>query len=238
MIVYKPILKIKAMSFDLDDTLYDNWPYIVEAEKRLYAYLAKNYAQTDSISKSDWQGFKRSALIEDPQLCSDMGELRKITLTKGLSQAGYQGEALNHAVKDCFDYFYFERSNFKVPKDICEVLEKLSNHLPLVAITNGNVNLEQIGISDFFVKIYKASRQQPMKPDSYMFDAAATYLKIPPAQILHVGDNLKKDVWAATNAGYKSAWFAVNRNMDLSKEKVELLPNVQLTEFSQLLKFI
>jgi FMN phosphatase YigB (HAD superfamily) len=51
---------------------------------------------------------------------------------------------------------------------------------------------------------------------------SSKYLKLLPAQILHVGDNLKKDVWRAANAGYKSAWFTVNRNMDSNKSMIEL----------------
>ncbi len=41
MIIYKPTTKISAMTFELDDTLYDNWPYIIEAEKGLLNFIAK-----------------------------------------------------------------------------------------------------------------------------------------------------------------------------------------------------
>lgn len=223
------------MSFDLDDTLYDNWPYIAEAEKRLFAYLTKHYPATQSLSKADWQTYKREALNKDPALWSDMGELRKITLRRGLSQVGYQSHALEHAVDNSFEYFYFERSNFKVAEDFCSVLAQLSEKLPLVAITNGNVQLEQIGIADYFTKTYKANRNQMMKPDPYMFDLASHDLKIAPSHFLHVGDNLEKDVWGATNAGFKSAWYAVNRPMRLEREDVKVLPNIQLQHLRDLL---
>ena len=41
MIFYKKLSKIKAVSFDLDDTLYDNHPVIDEAERWFKAYLVE-----------------------------------------------------------------------------------------------------------------------------------------------------------------------------------------------------
>ena len=238
MIIYKPTPKIKAMSFDLDDTLYDNWPYIVEAEKGLLQFIATEYPDSSHLTKDDWQQFKRSALQHDPELFSDMGELRRIALTFGLKKSGYTGEALSAAVERCFEWFYFERSNFTLSNEIHAVLEKLANSMPLIAITNGNVNTQQIGIDGYFTNVLKASRKRPMKPNVHMFDEAASLLKVQRASILHVGDNLEKDVWGANNAGFSSAWHACDRPMNIQKEPVRTLPNVEIRQLNELLAFI
>jgi len=238
VIIYKPTPKIRAMTFDLDDTLYDNWPYIIEAEKSLLHFIAKEYPNSSHLSRADWQQYKFQALRNDPELFSDMGDLRRITLTKGLEESGYSGKMLSEAVKTCFDWFYFERSNFKVGEAECQLLAKLAEHIPLVAITNGNVNTQQIGIHDYFQHILKASRQSPMKPHPHMFDEAANYLDLARGSILHVGDNLEKDVWGATNAGFSSAWHACDRPMKIEKELVHVLPNVEIHQLEELLAFI
>lgn len=226
------------MTFDLDDTLYDNWPYIIEAEKSLLDFIAKEYPESSSLTQQDWQQFKRQALRDDPLLFSDMGDLRRVILTQGLAQSGYQNQALTCAVQTCFDWFYFERSNFKVGDAECRVLAKLSEKMPLIAITNGNVNTKQIGIHHYFAKVLQASREKPMKPHPYMFDDAADFLNIQASNILHVGDNLEKDVFGAANAGFSTAWHACDRPMDIKREYFHVLPNVQIQHLDELLSFI
>ncbi|MBF7073644.1 HAD-IA family hydrolase [Glaciecola sp. MH2013] len=225
------------MTFDLDDTLYDNWPYIVEAEKALLDYIAQRYPDAAAINKKDWQSYKMQALRADPRLFSDMGVLRKQVLNQGLSKCGYKGQDLSKAVDDCFDYFYHQRSNFTVPAAKIGVLEQLAEKLPLAAITNGNVNLKQIGIAHCFAHVFKSSINSPMKPHPHMFNAAVDALDIAAHQVLHVGDNLEKDVFGATNAGLISAWHACDRPMDIRNERVHVLPHVEIHELGELLAF-
>ena len=182
------------MTFDLDDTLYHNWPYLVEAERGLLNYIADRYPGSSHLNNDDWQQFKRQALRDDPTLFSDMGELRRTVLKAGLQQGGYTGSALKKAV----------------------------------------VNTEQIGIDKYFQTVLKASKDSPMKPHAHMFDKAAALLAEPRQKILHVGDNLVKDVWGASIAGFSTAWHACDRKMDIRSEPVKVLPNVEIQELEEL----
>lgn len=234
MIYYRKIGQIKAMTFDLDDTLYDNHPYIMRAEHALIDFLGQF---ADDPSRSDpayWREHKRSTLQQQPNLHSDMGLLRREVLTSGLQAFGHSGQVLKNAVDEAFDYFYFQRSNFQVSEEVTTILTTLAERWPLVAITNGNVNLEQIGIADYFQKSFHASLAFPMKPSSAMFDAARQLLKLPSESILHVGDNLEKDVLGAKKAGFMSAWYADNRPMRITNEDVTVLPDIQLQHLTEL----
>ena len=73
-----------------------------------------------------------------------------------------------------------------------------------------------------------------MKPSRHMFDEAVRLLDVPAEQILHVGDNLEKDVYGAVAAGMQSAWFACNRPMDIRTEAVRVLPHVELARLDEL----
>lgn len=234
MIVYKPVVAIKAISFDLDDTFYANWPYIVEADKYLRAYIKNKYPIAGQLDSADWLQIKKTVLKADPELCHDMGELRAVTLTKAFEQCGMRADKLTAAVKDCFDTFYYKRSDFELDAKVHDVLKSLARLVPLVAITNGNVNCEQIGIAPYFSHILQANKQQRMKPFPDMFNLCASLLQIPAQHILHVGDNLEKDVWGATRAGYSSAWFAYDRKMDLRKESVATLPHIHLHDLNEI----
>ena len=238
MIFFRKIEKIQAISFDLDDTLYDNYPIMRRAESKLQTYMSHNYPLTQGRDLSFWLAIKRGLLKETPKLAFDMGELRRRTLHTGLSKCGYGSDVLEGYVQSCFDYFYFERSNFTVSESVKAVLETLSDKVPLVAITNGNVNLEQVGIGEYFVSCFHARLHQPMKPHPKMFEMTQDLLKVPHQQILHVGDNLEKDVMGATRVGFKTAWYACDRKMDLNKEATTVLPDIQLHSLTELTALI
>lgn len=238
MIFYRKIPQVQALSFDLDDTLYDNHPLMLKAEKKLLDFIQNTYSSCVGKEIYFWRSHKTKLLKDTPQLKNDMGELRLRTLNSGFAECGYSGKELQQAVQKSFDYFYFERSNFSVNKTVCSLLSELSNKVPLIAITNGNVNLEQIGIKPYFLHCLKASVQQPMKPHRHMFDQAQSLLSIAPEHILHVGDNMEKDVFGARAAGFSTAWFACNRGMELLNEKPLTLPDIELQSLQELLLLI
>lgn len=243
---FRSINKVDAMTFDLDDTLYNNEPIIRRAEQALQSYIAQHHREAASLTPQAWLQLKRAAIANEPRLASDMGQLRRVVLTAALSGtpasqltvAPSKDTALNAAVDACFNCFYDARSDFALADDVHDTLDKLSQHMPLVGITNGNVDAQKVGLDRYFKTILHASLARPMKPDINMFNEAAWLLDIEPTHILHVGDNIIKDVFGAINAGYQSAWFACNRPMLLSQEPVSVLPHVQLDKLEELTQFI
>lgn len=234
MIFYKKLQSIKAMTFDLDDTFYDNHPFIKKAEAQLFEYLFSRFPRVEEMGREAWRTIRREVVTSQPVLNHDMVRLRKTILTHLLTQAGVPQSDIPTEVQFAFDYFYEKRSDFTVKAEYCDLLSWLSQRIPLIAITNGNVDLARIGIADYFQTSLHASINQPMKPHRKMFDMASEELALPPSQILHIGDNLKKDVAGAQMAGFQSAWFAEDRRMDIRSERVSLLPHVQLSDLQEL----
>jgi len=243
---FRSINHIDAMTFDLDDTLYNNDPIIRRAEQALQAHIAQYHPEAAKLTSQDWLQLKRAAIARDRRLASDMGQLRRVVLTAALSgtsadkldvEVNNRGE-LSEAVEACFNCFYDARSNFDLADDVHSALKALSNKRPLIGITNGNVNAQKIGIEGYFETILHASTTRPMKPAREMFDEAADHLGIAPKHILHVGDNLIKDVKGAINAGYQAAWFACNRQMKLANEPVSVLPHIALDNLNELTYFL
>ncbi len=226
------------MSFDLDDTLYNNHKIMVKAEQALLDFLHLEYPDTSSQGIEFWREIKSTLLQTQPELQNDMGQLRRLQLNQGLEKCGYRGETLTTATQVAFDYFYEQRSDFQVTQSTCKLLEHLGEKVPLVAITNGNVNLEKIGIAGYFQVCYHASLKQPMKPHSCMFDLAREHLGLPAEQMLHIGDGLRNDIAGAINAGYQSAWYAANRPLDMNNEPATVLPHIQLANLDELLTLL
>jgi putative hydrolase of the HAD superfamily len=238
MIYYKKLKPIQAITFDLDDTLYENTSVIIKAQCSLNELMHNQYPITRHADKDFWIAQQKSIILANPLLKNDVSELRRLSLESGFIELGLSGEELNVATRQCFEHFYFQRSNFTLNRNAHSLLETLSKSLPLVAITNGNVDLQQIGIERYFSACFKASVKSPMKPDKTMFDAAQVHLNIPHENILHVGDNLPKDIYGALKAGYQTAWYAEDRDMNICNEQAQVLPHIQLSQLTQLLEVI
>lgn len=238
MIYYKKLKPIQAITFDLDDTLYENTSVIIKAERALITFMLEQYPISKHLDQSFWRSQQMTHILANPSLKNDVSKLRRLSLESGFIELGLVGEELRIATEECFEHFYFQRSNFSLNRNTYSLLKTLSNRLPLVAITNGNVDLQQIGIEEYFCGNFKASVDLPMKPHKAMFDAAQSHLNIPHENIIHVGDNLQKDIYGALKAGFQSAWYAEDRRMNIRNEKVQILPHVQLSQLTQLLDLI
>lgn len=231
---YRSLGTIRAISFDLDDCLYSNRPIMVAAEREMTRYFAETLApfnkQNIEFKRQFWWPFRTQIKLDSPQLTHDVTEIRRATYTAGiLSLCNDQALAAKLA-DNALTHFLAQRSNFKVPDLSLELLQTLSEKLPLVAISNGNVDVEQVGLAPYFKHFLHADIENKRKPDTDMFNKASQLLAIPQAQILHVGDCGKADVLGALRAGMQVAWL--NR-YDVGKP-ITVLPHIELTDIQQL----
>lgn len=235
---YRRWQPVKALTFDLDDTFYDNHPYIRIAEKAQFDFMYEQFPESQSLTQARWHAIRRAVITETPSFKGDMIKLRRAVLTKGLAESGLQGKSLDEAVEAVYQHFFYHRSNFQIRDEVKQVLSQLSERYPLVAITNGNVELDRVGLGEFFSLALHASAEQPMKPSPVMFEKAQAFLGVAPHDILHVGDHVRKDVWAAIRCGFRAGWYADNREMDLSREPVKVLPDVEFANLKELVTLL
>ncbi|RDV25527.1 HAD family hydrolase [Alteromonas aestuariivivens] len=235
---YRPLKPVSAITFDLDDTLYDNGPVIRKAEQHLQQFIHDNFPHAAQLTAADWKAIKRAVISEQPKLASDMGQLRLNTLQVALRNDCKGESALQEAAKACFDCFYHARSELELEPGVVHTLDQLSQRVPMIGITNGNVDVQRIGLAPYFKGFLHASVERPMKPHGHMFEEAACLLGAPAETVLHVGDNLEKDVFGAIAAGMQAAWYAADRPMLLSKEDTRVLPHVELEQLDDLLRLV
>lgn len=238
MIIYKQLKPIKAITFDLDDTLYDNYAIIRNAEASLKSLLQQQYPRVAQLTTEQWSSIRASILDETPMMYHDVSLMRLTTLTRAFSVVGYNKEDGKRSAQHCYDTFYNARSDFSVASSTVECLQALAKRVPIAAITNGNVDCQQIGLGKVFSYVLRPSLKHASKPHSDLFDHMAQLLDLPSQSILHVGDNLINDVLGALSAHYQAAWLAVDRPMNLDNEPVTLLPHIQLTSLEDLFKLL
>jgi len=191
---------------DLDDTLWDVMPVILRAEAALEAWFAEHYPRIP-------EQFPRARLIElraeivsrHTDRAHDLTFLRKQTIAAMATAAGYDA-----AISDtAFEVFNEHRNTLELFADARPALEKLGSRYRLVAVTNGNADLDRIGIADLFDAFVSARTAGAAKPDPRIFSAAVQAGGHPAGRTLHVGDHPQHDVVGAREAGLRSAW--VNR---------------------------
>ena len=82
---------IKAISFDLDDTLWPLLPVIIKAEQKTNAWLKKNYPAASRLMQSDSMLKIRNRLIrENPKLVYQLSNLILLPLKKWHFQLSLQ----------------------------------------------------------------------------------------------------------------------------------------------------
>ncbi|WP_404341544.1 HAD-IA family hydrolase [Pseudoalteromonas mariniglutinosa] len=202
----RAISPISVLSFDLDDTLYNNHPIIQSALQAQTDYLA-SLPNWPTQSADYWQQCREHVVIQNPELIDDVTQWRKATLYHAIAALGFtQQQAQRHA-KLAYQAFADARSKITVTEDVLRLLAALNNKYRLIAITNGNVEVEQFNLKGVFELVLQAGPHGKAKPHHSMFTQAVQKLKINPQQLLHIGDSLDTDVQGANNAGCHTVWL-------------------------------
>lgn len=200
---------IRTITLDLDDTLWAIHPVIKRAEERLYAWIGEHYPRITQLFEPEDIWELRSEVIADYRDRShDLTFLRRTVLARLGHAAGY-GDAY---VDDAFEVFDEARNDVTLFPEARPALVSLRERFVLIAVTNGNANLDRIGIRDLFDGVVSAAMAGAAKPARPIFDKAVEAGGASAAQTLHVGDHPLYDVHGARDAGLKAIW--VNRNGD------------------------
>lgn len=199
------ISAIKAITLDLDDTLWPIEPVIARAEAALQDWLAQHAPMTAALySSTEAIGSIRQYVAQArPELRHNLSALRRESIRMALYRAGENPLLANAA----FEVFFAARQQVDLYPDAAACLCFLSERYPLVALSNGNADVTRVGIGDYFSAAISASEFGFKKPDPQIFFAAAGATGFLPSQVLHVGDDAVQDILGAMNAGLQAAWL-------------------------------
>jgi len=220
--------KISAISLDLDDTLWPIWPTIERAEKALHDWLTVHAPMTAALFSSPpaLREIREEMSTARPDLKHDMSALRRESVRLALYRAGEDPMLADPA----FEVFFTERQRVILFADALPALDFLAARYPLVAITNGNADLQRIGLARYFRASISAREFGVGKPDPRIFHAAAGAVDLWPDNVLHIGDDATLDALGALNAGMQAAW--VNRRDAAWPHEPE--PHVTVAHLSEL----
>lgn len=220
-------MRILAISLDLDDTLWPVEPAILHAEQCLDEWLRAHHPTVATAFPIPAMRELRDALSrERPDLAHDFTAQRLLTLERAFASCGLGTEHVDAA----FEVYYAGRNRVDIYADAAPALSALAERVPLVSISNGNADLERIGLRHHFRACVTARETGVAKPAAAIFEAACAHLGVPRECVLHVGDDPLLDVGGARAAGLRTAWL----NRDGAAWSHGAAPDLEIRDLGEL----
>ena len=197
---------VTTITLDLDDTLWAIHPVIERAETALRDWLHRHRPRiTERFDPAAVLAVRKDVVAAFPQRAHDLTFVRRTVLERLGTAVGYGTDFVDSA----FAVFDEARNSLQPFPEVRPALAAIGRHYRIFAVTNGNADLDRIGLADLFSGCVTARDAGAAKPDPRIFAAATDLAGSDPARTLHVGDHPRYDVDGARMAGLRTAW--VNR---------------------------
>lgn len=222
-------MPIRALTLDLDDTLWPVLPALERADQAVDAWLRQHHPEVARAWPiAAMRELRMQVAAERLDLAHDFTRQRQLTLRQAFAACGVD----DAPVQALWEIYFAARNCVELYPDSLPALERITAHWPLASLTNGNADLQRIGIHAHFAHHVCARDSGVAKPDPRIFLAAATRLGVAPEQILHVGDDPAMDIAGARDAGLRTAW--INRDGRPWPDELGPPPQLDLRNLTEL----
>lgn len=200
-------MTIRAITFDLDNTLWETDQSVFRAEDTMRDALCDAASHwMHSYSFEALKTHRQQVATEYPDKAHDLGWTRREALRRWFLSQGANGAMAQELAELGFNVFYRERQKVEPYPGVDTMLSQLAARFPLGAITNGNADLMTMPMGRYFQFSFRAHEFPRAKPAPDMFTAALAHFQIAPHELLHVGDDPDHDVLGAASLGIRTAW--------------------------------
>lgn len=195
---------IRLICLDLDDTLWPCLPTILRAEQAMHDWLqvaAPTLAGAHTVASL--RAHRQKVAQANPGQAHDLTALRRVALQQLLPVYGHPPSLAESAC----EVFRHHRNQVEPYPDVIPVLRQLRRDFTLIALSNGNAQLEQTPLAGLFHHAFSAEQVGAAKPDPALFMAAVAAAGVAPTQTLHVGDDPLRDIQPARDLGMAVVWM-------------------------------
>ena len=200
------------ITFDLDNTLWDVDSVIVAAEQSMRAWLRQHVPEVVALYNSTGLAdIRTQVLANHPELKHNPSALRVLITQQAIEACGYESANAERLSRKAFDVFMDGRHQVSYFDDALSTLATLSSRYTLAALSNGNANINRLGLYRFFSFAYSAADVGKGKPHPDMFLAALDRVGSRPDSAVHIGDHLDDDIAGAQNVGMHTIWVDLSR---------------------------
>jgi putative hydrolase of the HAD superfamily len=206
---------VKAVFFDLDDTLCQYWEaaraglfqafqqggppgYTAEEMVQHWAQAFRGFIK--EVPHSDWypRYLKQGEITRTEQMRRTLAEINLIDDDR----AAMLSEI----------YMRERNSRLRLFDDATEVLDKLKGKYPLGLITNGPADIQRqeiatLNIEGYFDAVLIEGEMGEGKPKLSVFRRAESCVNSQPGETLFIGNSYAHDIRPAIEAGWRTAWI-------------------------------
>jgi 2-haloalkanoic acid dehalogenase type II len=199
---------IRAVTLDLDDTLWPCEPTLLRAERLVLEWLTERAPEVFAPWSIERLRERRMAIhAARPELKHDFITIRRLALQEVFRGAGASDAESAHIVEGALDVYMAARNQVDLYPEVRACLERLSAQYRIASLSNGNACLVQIGLDHLFHASIAAHTHGAGKPDPAVFHLACRELGCAPEEVVHLGDDIELDVRGARGAGLHAVWI-------------------------------
>lgn len=219
--------QLKAITFDLDDTLWDNHGVMARTEEGHYGWLLDalnawravrqepRLTLAHSDGGEDYLSRRQQLAKEVPERRGDFTWLRLRALEAQLEAQGLPRSAALMWAAAALNEFHRLRVQVTPHPEAAGLLSALTERYQLAAITNGNIHLQRQPLAAYFPVAIAAGELLAPKPDPTPFITALSRLNVAPECAMHVGDSWREDILPAQQLGMYAVWISSQEDQPL-----------------------
>ena len=204
-----PLRDVRAVIFDLDDTITDFLTAADAAFVRAFADTAEEHGvSVDDLHQRYMELFEEFYTLH-LEGHVNLEEFRVYRFSRAFELVGLPlDDRFLDLTVDFQDHYDQELETFP---GACQVLRELDVRYPLGLITNGPTDaqwrkIEKFHLAEVFEVILVSGQLGIAKPDPRIFDVALEGLRVAPEETIMVGNSLQHDHQGAMNAGIRFVW--------------------------------
>ena len=217
---------VKAITFDLDFTLWDLTGVIDRAEERAQRFLAAKYPEVAArFGVRELGDLRQRLAAEHESLRHNVTALRKAAFRTAGEALGYRDRELVTLVEDVYTEFLEARHEVVLYDDAVPTLEALHGRFIIGAVTNGNADVRRLQLDQYFDFVVSAVEIGAAKPSHLIFDVVRHRAGVPSRQVAHIGDDPESDVIGAARNGLQAVWL--NRGGARWPDELEHVPYLE-----------
>jgi putative hydrolase of the HAD superfamily len=227
--------KIKAILFDIDDTLFDR----SKAQHQILELFKREYAELFTDIE---EHMVNTAFLEADRISTEAffatGSIETVRARRFEIFLAMLGIEQDHA-ESMLSLYLDNYAKVEAEMDgAITVLNELAGKYQLGVISNGLADsqyqkLESIGVRNLFECIVISEEVEVQKPDSRIFWKASGQLKRKPDECVYIGNSYNIDILGAMEAGMIACWFNPGGTRPVEQQKK---PDYEINSMAEILQ--
>ncbi len=233
---------IKAIFFDLDDTLENWWIAKTAIRDKFCGFVAKKYG----LNREEF--FRMFVKVEYEIVGKSLNPMvydRKVWVKEALKRFGVK---VGNKELESLDRLYWKIafSKIKAYPDTISTLRKLNKYKKVIITDSDgdpkneikNKKIGKLKIRKYFDLIVTSNQTGKNKPDKGMWRFALRKLKLKPSECMMVGDKPEMDLKPTKDMGFTTVWMRKGDWASQRKEKKFKYVDYEITKISELLRML